>query len=218
MLHFADTRLAVRQNLATGRLSQRITGRGLAAVSATLSVQAGQGPRLPVAARFLKRAEGYFAFSILPERDMPDLSAAASVTLRAEFHLGSRPPVLSERAVAGSALALAEQVRSVAGQQVTLRIVAGAPIDLSVAADPAPVALQGIVLRNHDPAQPAAGVRVAAGPAQARTDAQGRFFLPALPLLAEVLLELTENGNATNHPFRIDYDRAVNSATLSLPG
>ena len=31
MLHLADTRPAVRQNLATGRVSESITGRGLAA-------------------------------------------------------------------------------------------------------------------------------------------------------------------------------------------
>jgi hypothetical protein len=216
-MHFADTRLPVRQNLAVGRVSENITRRGLAARSATLSAQATAGPLVPLAARFLTRAEGYFAFSILPGSDMPDFSAAANVTLRAEFRFAARPPILAERTVAGSVLALADTVRSIAGQDVTVRTVTGAPIDLSVAADPAPVALQGIVLREHDPAQPLEGITVAAGPAQTATDAQGRFFLPALPLVAEVVLDLTENGTTTHHPFRIDYERPVNSATLSLP-
>ena len=218
MLHLADTRPAVRQNLATGRVSERITGRGLAAASATLSLRAGTGPLLPIAARFLPRAEGYFAFSILPGRDMPDLSAAPSVTVRAEFRFGARDPVVAERTVAGSLLALEDRTRRIAGQDVTLRTVAGAPIDLSVAADPAPVALQGIVLRDHDPAQPVAGARVAAGPEHRFTDAQGRFFLPVLPLLAELVLDLTLDATTTSHRFRIDYARPVNSATLSLPG
>jgi hypothetical protein len=218
VLHLADTHPAIRQNLATGRLSERITGRGLAVVSGSLSVQAEAGPLLPVAARCLVRTEGYFAFSILPERDMPDVSAAANVTLRAELHLSSRASIPTERTVPGSALALVDIPRIIAGQDVILRTVSGAPIDLSIATDPAPVALQGIVLRNHDPAQPVAGVHVAAAPAATDTDVQGRFLLPALPLLAEVVLTLTEDGTTTSHPFRIDYARPVNSATLSLPG
>jgi hypothetical protein len=217
MLHLADTRPPIRQNVATGRVSERITGRGLAADSAVLSAQPDGGAILPLAARFLMRAEGYFAFSILPERDMPDFSAATNVKLRAEFRFRARNPIVKERTVAGSALALVDTTRSVAGQDVTLRTVTGAPIDLTVDADPAPVALQGIVLRAHDPAEPIAGIGVEAGTAQTVTDEQGRFFLPNLPLLAEVSLKLTENATVTNQAFRIDYEQPVNSVTLSLP-
>ena len=49
MLHLSDARPAIRQNLATGRVSERITGRGLAVASAALSMQADAGP--PSAAR-----------------------------------------------------------------------------------------------------------------------------------------------------------------------
>jgi hypothetical protein len=218
MLHFADTRPAIRQNLAIGRAAERVTGRAVAVVAATLSAQAAAAAPVPLAARFALRGEGYFAFSLLPGRDMPDFSAAASVTLRAEFVLASRAVISSERTVAGSVLALQDTPRTIAGQSVILRTVRGAPIDLSVTTDPVPVALQGIVIRNHDPLQPAAGVQVAAGPANAVTDAQGRFFLPALPLLAEVDLELSANGTTTNINFHVDYDQPVNNATLSLPG
>src|SRR5262245_25282774 len=161
MLRLADSHPAIRQNLATGRVSERITGRGLTVVSATLSVQAEAGPVLPIAARCHARTEGYFAFSILPERDMPDVSAADNVTLRAELHLSTRAaPILTEQTVAGSTLSLVDTGRTIAGQEVILRTVSGAPVDLSVAIDPAPVALQGIVLRDHDPAQPVAGVHI----------------------------------------------------------
>jgi hypothetical protein len=217
MLHLADARPPVRQNLATGRVSERITGRGLTARSATLSLQADAGPVLPLAARFMTRAEGYFAFNILPDADMPDVSGAADVTLRAEFQFASGAPIVTEQTVAGNILALADSPRTIAGQNVTVRIVIGAPIDLSVDTDPTPVALQGIVLRAHDPAQPATGVEVAAGLANAITDAQGRFFLPTLPLVAEADLTITDNGTTTHHPFRVDYERPVNNAVLSLP-
>lgn len=218
MLHLADARPPVRQSLAVGRLSERITGRGLAATSATLSLRVGAGPWRPLATRFQARTEGYFAFDLVPDRDMPDVAAAPAVTLRAEFLRRSAAPLASERTVAGSVLALADQTRSVAGGTVTVRTVAGAPVDLSFEADPAPVALQGIVLRDHDPAEPIAGVEIATGGSQAVSDAAGRFFLPALPLLAEVTLALTENATTTNHAFRIDYAQPVNTVTLSLPG
>lgn len=216
MLHLADTRPPVRQNLATGRISERITGRGLAVLSARLSVQAEAGPALPLAARFLARPEGYFAFNILPERDLPDFSDAADVTLRAEFQIALRAPIVTERTVAGSALVLTDGPRKIAGQTVTVRTVVGAPIDLSVAADPIAVALQGIVLRANDPALPVQGARVAAGPVDDLTDAHGRFFLPALPLAAVVDLTVTDHGTTTSHPLRIDYERPLNSAVLSL--
>jgi hypothetical protein len=165
----------------------------------------------------MTRPEGYFAFNILPDTDIPDVSAATDVTLRAEFQLAGRAPLVAEQTVAGSALAVTDSPRTVAGQNVTVRIVTGAPFDLSVDTDPAPVALQGIVLRAHDPAQPVSGAIVAAGPVNTVTDAQGRFFLSALPLAATVDLAVTDNANVTNHPFRIDYDRPVNNAVLSLP-
>jgi hypothetical protein len=217
MLRLADIRPAIRQNLAAGRVSERVTGRGLTASSGSLSLRTGTGPRLPLAARFAIRPEGYFAFSILPGRDMPDVSAAEAVTFRAEFTFATHAPIVSERTVAGDTLAFRDTERTVAGQNVTIRTVMGAPVDLTIETDPAPVALQGIVLRAHDPAQPVPDVGVAAGPANTVTDPQGRFFLPALPLVAETVLELTEDGTTTEHAFRIDYERPVNTVILSLP-
>lgn len=217
MLHLADRHLAVRQNLATGRIGERITGRGLDVVSASLSARIGAGPFRPIAARFMRRAEGYFAFNLQPARDMPDFSAALDVTLRAEFQRDGNGPIVIERTVQGSDLTLRDNVRDIAGRQVIVRTIAGAPVDLSITTDPAAVALQGIVLRNHDPSQPLADIGVMAGAAAATTNAQGRFFLPALPLLATVVIELTEDSTVTNHQYHIDYARPVNSVTLSLP-
>lgn len=217
MLVLADARLPVRQTIAAGRAAERITERGLTALSATLSFRAGTDPLRPLPARFHLRAEGYFAFGLIPERDMPDLSAASSVTLRAEFERHGTAPVAVEATVPGAALALEEVERTVAGRTVTVERIAGAPFDLSLMVDPAPVALAGIVLRDHDPAAPAAGVTVTAGPAAVLTDAGGRFFLPALPLVAEVELELTDGTETTTQPFHIDYETPVNRVSLSLP-
>lgn len=217
MLHLADTAPALRQTLATGRVSERLTGRGLTAHSGSLFLRADAGPLLPVAARYLSRSEGYFAFSILPDRDMPDLSAATDATLRAVLQTAASAPLVSEVTVPANTLLLVETPREVGGQMVTLRRIGGAPVDLSVAVDPAAVALQGIVLRTHDPAEPIAGITVAVGAASTSTDAAGRFFLPTLPLLAEIEIALTEGATTTVRTIRVDYARPVNSATLSLP-
>ena len=218
MLHVADQRPAFLQTLATGRISERITRRGLRPTDAILELGAEAGPLRPVPARFGARIGGYFAFCIQPDRDLPDLSAVPQAMLRATFHLAARPPVVSERLIAGDSLSLVDQVRTIAGQDMLVRALATAAIDLLVEIDPTPVALQGVVLRRHDPLQPAAGVEVAAGPAQGLTDSGGWFFLPALPLLEAFDLVVTENGVATSFPFRPDYARPVNRATLSLPG
>jgi hypothetical protein len=124
-----------------------------------------------------------------------------------------------DRTVAGSDLALTEVSRTVAGQTLIVTTIAGAPFDLSAEIDPAPVALAGIVLRDHDPAEPLAGIGVAAGGAPAVTDGAGRFFIPALPLAAELSLTLTEGGTTTILPLRVDFAQPINKATLSLgPG
>jgi hypothetical protein len=80
MLHLTANMVGLRQTLATGRLSERVTGRSLAATSATLSAKQGAGPMLPIGARFVARGEGYFAFNVVPARDVPTLSGGGAVT------------------------------------------------------------------------------------------------------------------------------------------
>lgn len=217
MLHLADSRLAPRQVIAMGRVSERVTGRGLGGLQGALTFRTDGGTARALPARFEARGEGYCAFSVIPGRDMPDLSGATTVTLRAEYRRGGAAPVVVERTVPGSALAVQAQPRTVAGQPVEVLVMPGAPFDLSAEVDPAPVALSGIVIRDHDPSEPVANVSVAAGPASAVTDAGGRFLISPLPLVAEVVLDLTEGATTTQHPYRIDYARPVNTATLSLP-
>lgn len=216
-MHAADQQLAVRQVLAAGRLAERITDRGIADVSGTLSFRVGvAAPWRPLAVQFAARAEGFFAFSLHPEREFPNLSAFASVTLRAEFARVAVSIASVERTVLGSALTLETRTSTIADQTFRGVGIRGAPFDLSVEVDPAPVALAGIVLRNHDPAQAIAGVQVAAGVSRTVTDSTGRFFLPALPLAARISLELTEGAMTTPFPLHVDYARPVNHVTVSL--
>lgn len=162
MLVLADDLLPVRQTIASGRAAERITGRALTGLSATLSFRVGTGLFRPLPARFHSRAEGYFAFGLIPARDLPDVGGAPSVTLRADFERTGGAPAAVEATVPGAALALEEIERDLGGRTVRIERIAGAPFDLSLSVDPAPVALAGIVLRDHDPAAPAVGVTVIA--------------------------------------------------------
>ena len=217
MLHLTSGHVGLRQTIATGRISEHVTGRHLAASSATMSIRQGAGPIMSIPARVAVRGAGYFAFNVMPSRDMPRLSGGGDVTLRAEFQFDNRLALISEATIPAADIALENAPRTIAGQVVVLRRVKGAPFDLSIQVEPTPVALQGIVLHGNDPAQPVAGVSVEAGPVSAITDAGGRFFLAPLPLQAVVSLQLIKNGTATNQIFQVDYDRPVNTATFSLP-
>ena len=205
------------QTIAVGRAAERITERGLTGLFATLAYRAGNGPMRRLRTRFHLRSEGYFAFELVPERDMPTLAAEPHVTLRADFERVGAASVAVERIVDGPDLTLDEVERNVGGRTIKVQRIAGAPFDLSLTVDPAAVALAGMVLRDHDPAAPIEGVRVTAGPASAVTDSAGRFLLPALPLLAEVELEIEVGHTLTPHVYRIDYETPVNRVTLSLP-
>ena len=216
MLHIAAGRLAPQQVIASGRAAERITGRGLPVLTGALSYRVDGGASLALPARFAVRAEGFFAFSLQPERDMPKLASAASVVIRASLRGRGSLEVVSERTVLGSAMALVEQSRTLAGQTLKQLMIVGAPFDVSMEVDPAPVALAGVVLRDHDPSEPVGGVSVSAGATTVVTDDSGRFFIASLPLHAVASLTLTEGGTPTVVSLPIDYERPVNRATFSL--
>lgn len=226
MLHVAENSIALRQNLATGRVSERVTDLPLEVLAGKLWAEPDGGLRIPIAAQFQQRAGGYFSFSLSPDRDMPDLSGAPQVKLRAEFTVRGHPMLVRERSEAGAQLSIDASTRLVAGRQVDVSIVRGAPFDLSVSVDPQPVGLAGIVIDHDDPEKSLGGVTVTAravtgppGPALstvAGTD--GRFFFAALPLVLVVELEVSKDGITVRRKVPVDYGRPVNTATLSWPG
>jgi len=56
-------------------------------------------PLRPLKAVFSQRAEGYFTFSLLPDRDMPDVAEEDEVTLQASFSIGAAAPLVAELAL-----------------------------------------------------------------------------------------------------------------------
>ncbi len=216
MILLADDRVALRQALVKGRMSETITGRGLEIADAAL--ESGQdGQSAPIPAKLVTKPGGYFALQLDPGRDMPDLAGGGAVTLTMHLILSGRDPVEVARVVHPADLAVADHEVTAAGRTVTVKTVAGAPLDFSTALPPAAVALAGTLLRDHDPSDPITGVEVRAdGGAPAVTDAGGRFFIAALPVAEIVTLTLREGADETSVPFRPDYALRINTITLSL--
>lgn len=217
MIHLADVRLPALQVLVCGRVFDSVSGRGLEryAVSLSYSHSGGAGA-LPV--RTGRRADGWFSAAVPDVQQLPDLSGFAEVELSVHVTVPGRPTVEETISVPGAELAVVTTSREVAGTTVTVAQMPGAPRTVTIPVAPPPVALAGVVLRDHDPAEPVAGVAVAVdGVPSTVTDAAGRFLLPALPVAAEVVISLGEDPERRQYVVRPDYDRPVNVITLSLP-
>jgi hypothetical protein len=216
-LHLAETAPPVRQALATGRFTETITGRAIEGFTATLGyTHAGGVGTFPTT--LATKPGGYFALHLHPDRDVPDLSGAGTVTLTLRLARPGAADAVAVRQVPGTELAPTEVTRQVAGQQVTIRRVAAAPFVFSVAVPPAPVLLDGLLLWDGDPAEPADGVTVTAAPAAAVvTDARGRFRIPQLPVEEEVSLTFDDSDQVIARTLRPDYSRPVMDVAFAIP-
>lgn len=227
MTWFADPTVAVIQAFATGRLAERVTLAPIVPRTGLLSYRtSAAGDPVPLAARFEARAGGWFAFTLNPARDAPDLTAAATVILRARFET-SRGELSVESAFDPAAFQVEEAELRIGNRTLRARRVRGAPFDLTLLVDPALVALEGVVLRDNDPADPAVGVSIEIAPEAGEpglpitrvTDASGRFATPALPPVRAVVLNQLDapGGPRKLGDHVVDYTRRVNTVHLSAP-
>lgn len=225
MTRLADPKLSPPQALACGRVFDSISGEGVDDFEATLAyAHSGGSGSPPVSGGFPlllgHRADGWFVLSLRNPAQMPDLSTAPMVTLTLRVAVPAREPVEVTRDVPGDRLAVVTATLEVGDATVTAPAIPDAPWSFDVPLDPRPVALAGIVLREHDPEAPAAGVSVGVSGTSTVvvTDTGGRFFVPDLPVQVTVTLTLDEGaGPQQTRLVRLDYDQPVNLVTLSLP-
>lgn len=214
---FASVRPGQRQVLAQGRLSERLTGRGLAGFDARLDyAHAGGRGRFP--AVLAVRSGGWFALHLDPSRDMPALAGAGPVRLTLHVMRPGTPPHDVVLDVDGAGLAVTETEQIVAGQAMRVARIADAPFEFDIAFDPAPVLLDGLVLFDGDPEMPAAGVTVTIATLPDRvTDAGGRFRVPALPLAQEITLSFELGGTPAHHSLRPAWGAGTMTRTFPIP-
>jgi hypothetical protein len=218
-LAFASTLIGQRQTLATGRFFERLTERAITGFDAHLGF-AHAGATGVFATTLATRPGGWFGLHLDPGRDMPDLAGAGAVTLTLTVTRARPPaaPITRTLVVTGADLAVVEVQRMVDGQALTVQRISAAPFRFEIALDPAPVLLDGLVLRGGDPADPAAGVTVRiAGLPDAVTDAEGRFRIPALPISDSVTLAFDAGGTVTEHDLRPAWGTGAMTATFAIP-
>jgi len=213
---------ALRQALVTGRFTDRVTGRGIEILDVRLEYQL-PGPDTefkPLQARLQRSRGGYFAFHLDPGREMPRFEGVSQISLRVTWLAPGREAVSQTVQVDAADLAIVTEQVDIDGQTAQIEKVAGAPFDFSASVDPAPVALAGHVLRDHDPDAPAAGASIEVidptSTATATADAVGWFRVDALPVAAQVTLRVTDGANAAEHVIRPDFSTPVNETVLSV--
>lgn len=222
MIRLADLTLPAQQALVCGRVYDSLSGRGHDDFDGVLTFDhqpsgGRRGPALPV--RLGHRPDGWFVFSAPDVRQVPAPPADDPVRLIVHLALPGRDPLQHTVEIPRDEFTVVETEVKIDGRTIRVPSMPRAPWQSMIPVAPRPVALDGIVLHDHDPTDPAAGVTVSVtGIASQVTDLQGRFFLPALPVSPEVTLTLAAPGDPPREErFRPDYDRPVNRVALSLP-
>lgn len=211
-----------RQAVATGRLTEGITGFAFPVFDAALHYEdpGSAGRWLDYPATFKRGNGGWFAFHLDPQRAAPALDGIAQVNLRMTFAVPGRSPLEVTRSTPGPDLQPTETAVTIAGQPVNVLLLPGAPVDFSTSLDPLPVALAGYVLRDHDPETPAPGATVSitapAAPTTTLTDAAGWFRLEPLPLAAAVTVRATDGARSVEQTVHTDFSTPINQTILSV--
>ncbi|MBE3638361.1 hypothetical protein [Mangrovicoccus algicola] len=212
----ADSALAARQVIVSGRLVEGITGRPLPVQK--LDLLAGQGAsRMALEARAIRKPGGWYALHLVPGHRWPGFSDMPDVTLELAVTLPDRPPVVTDLTLPAAALRVESRVLQVGTTPVTVSRVAGAPFRMDLELPPHPVSLALTVIRDHDPGAPVEGVGVTVlGAPAAVTDAAGKALIADMPVLETVVVALQHDGGMTHFPVRPDFTRRLNTVTLSL--
>jgi hypothetical protein len=209
----------VREALVTGRVRDALTGVGLGAELALAWRVGASAAFRPVPARLARRGDGRFAYHADPAR-LPAIDPAATVALRLTTTVAGREPVEATRTTSGAAWALTPKTAPTSGGAVSWDGLAAPVAAFDVAVVPRAVALEGRVLRDHDPTTPAAGAVLAIvdppEPLTATADAAGFFRLAALPTAALVTLRITHGGDARDVAYRPDYQARINRAVFNV--
>jgi hypothetical protein len=208
---------AGRQVLVSGCLTDGVSAQGIVGATLTLDYDpTGGGDFVSLPVRLVRHDGGWFAFHLAPDQ-LSQPSGMAPV-LRLAASASGHVDASTMLIVAPADLALASESRTIAGHQVTIVRVDGAPFRIDLALDPLPVALAGHVFIEGDVDQPAVGadVEVVTPPGAATTTGDdGSFRLLALPVAAELTIRVTHGGDVTNHAFRPDYSQRINRAVFA---
>ena len=212
------------QALITGRLTNALTGAGIRPDTLQLSLRlTAEQPFSPLAAAVQFSANGYFAVAgiasaVLPQHLAPDSQAQLQYQISASgYSMLQDSVMLSQSAV--TALTSTEQL---AGYSLPVSRIAAPAVHLSLALQPSPVGLSGVVIEDNDLAVPLSGVSLQIVAPEVLpavlSDAQGRFRIAALPLTSTVTLQISRGDVVSSITHVVDYKTLLNPLIISLTG
>jgi hypothetical protein len=209
----------VRQVAVTGRVRDAIDGRGLAAaIALDWRTEPPGGAFRPFPGAVKAAGDGRFAIHCDPATLDPGPSG--TVRLRLSVTVPGRAPVVVEATDPASAWALADRSAPTSGGTTRWRGLAGPVRAFDVAVAPNPVALEGHVFRDNDPATPAAGATVTIvappTPGAATVGADGAFRIDALPVVETVGLSIVDGPRSAAPTLRVDYAARINRAAFGI--
>ena len=216
---------AVQQALVVGQVTNSLTNE---AISSALNVEVAvrypgdtQFQAFPAKVRIMPA--GYFSIAGSPTRVLP-LQLAPADTV--EFRLNVSAPgfTLLEDIVSVSAASATPSVTTevLASHNVEVALIAAPLLQRSLALDPLPVGLTGVVIEDNDQSRPLSGVSIQViapeiGSA-VTSDVRGRYRIENLPIAQSITLQMALDGDLTTTEHIIDYTIPLNTRTISLNG
>lgn len=213
-----------RQALVVGRIHDALRGTAPADVaSLTVAFRKGGGAGaflpFPEAPRLLDGM--YYACAGAPEAVLSDLGPADGLDLRVTVEAPSYQAATVEATLPPTALGSVDEPATVGGIDTVLRRWPGLPAVVDVPLQPLPVALEGRVIDDHDPAQPVVGATARVTAPESRgpvtTDARGAFRIENLPVALAVTVEIALGPRTLTAEVEVEPDVPMNQRTFSLP-
>lgn len=215
------TLIPVAQEVLSGRITDRVSGHGLGRAKILLSVRSGNGPFVPFPLQPRLRADGFFSLGA----SWTALTAVLPLDKATRFQLGVEMQGFEPASHVVFAnrvdVRRAETTVTVGGQDITRVGLSGAPFDLSVALEPKPVGLTGVVLRDGELSAPIENARIKVAGARNNTTvitgADGRYRLDALPLEQSVEIEARLGPVTFLQTHAVNFKQPLNRLDFSFP-
>lgn len=212
------------QALITGRLVNALTGSGIRPDTLQLSLRLTPEQAFsPLAARVQFSANGYFAVAGIASALLPQsLAADSQAQLQYQISAGGYSMLQGSVTLSQSAVTAVSSTEQLAGYSLTVSGIAAPAVHLSLALQPLPVGLSGVVIEDNDLTAPLSGVSIQVVAPEVLpavlSDAQGRFRIAALPLASIITLQISRGDAVSSITHVVDYQTLLNPRIISLTG
>lgn len=215
---------AQSQALITGQLVNQLTGSAIASASLTLALRLpGATEFRPLPARLRLGSAGYFCFSGQAAQVFPQhLPPSETLELRFQASAPNYQDLQLTVPLNASAVTAVTDDQTLGNHTLAVQQIQAPALQQTLALMPTPVALQGLVIEDHDLDTPLAGVSIQVLEPELQapvlSDAQGRFRIAQLPVAQSVRLQIELNAISTTVDHLVDYTLPLNKRTISLNG